>query len=318
MTDLIAGSPPADGHGVTVLPGGLNSDDATRRHGGSAGCDAAPPSWLDVPPDRRGSVGEQDLEQPVRRPDTSTDPWPSWARPQLRRAVSISRRVTMSGGKTSAPATELYRRWYSPIVAPAIEIGRPWLPLAGLYRSAHVGSACRVLVDGMSLVDRHDVVGRDGWWRTWGDEWMPTRSRSHAARIMLSPRPDELGAFVTTITAALIDEPVPWLLACPTDRQRLRRPAACVLYLPDVEALPPNLLGLLRPSLQNVTPPLCLPLAPGAALAEYPDNGMSFGEHRCHLLALALCMPAARRAPLQAIADVFASHGIDPRQPYRS
>jgi hypothetical protein len=310
------GLAPADGHGVTVLLGDQDSDGTPRRHEGSVGCDAAPRSWIAVPESSQGSVGEQDLEQPVRRPDTSTDPWPGWAHTQLRSAVSVARRVDTR--QRPVMATELYRRWFNPIVAPPVELGRPWLPLAGLYRSAHAGRASRVAADGMSVLDRHDVVGRDGWWRTWGDAWLPTRSRSTAVRIMLSPRPDALAAFVTTITAALIHESVPWLLACPTVTERLRRPASAVLYLPHIEALPQPLLPALRPHLRNVTPPLCLPLAPGAALAEYPDNGMSFGEHRCHLLALALRMNRARRAPLNAIADVFASHGIDPGQPYRS
>ncbi|MCU1658908.1 MAG: hypothetical protein JWO57_3564 [Pseudonocardiales bacterium] len=312
------GRSPADGHRVTVLHGGQNSDDDTpRRHGNPAGCAGASRNRLIVPGGGWGSDAEQDHEVPPRRPDAASGRWPEWARPQLRSALSITRRVQASGRRT-ALANELYRRWFNPIVAPPVELGRPWLPLAGLYRSAHAGSASRIVIDGVSVVDRHDVVGRDGWWRTWGDDWLPTRSRSAAVRIMLSPRADALSAFVATITTALLGEPVPWLLACPTDGQRLRRPASAVLYLPHVDALPLGLLTLLRPTLRQVMPPLCLPLAPGAALAEYPDNGMSFGEHRCHLLALALRTPIARRAPLQAIADVFASHGIDPGQPYRS
>jgi hypothetical protein len=203
-------------------------------------------------------------------------------------------------------------------MAPPVEPGRPWRPLAGHYRTAHAGSASRIDVDGMWIVARQDVVGRDGWWRTWGDAWLPTRSRANAVRIMLSPRPDALAAFVRTVTATLLDEPVPWLLACPTDAQGLRRPASSVLYLPHVDALPAALLPALRPLLRTATPPLCLPLAPGAALAESPDNGMSFGEHRCHLLALALGTGRARRAPLRAIAEVFSSHGIDPSAPHRS
>ena len=53
------------------------------------------------------------------------------------------------------------------------------------------------------------------------------------------------------------------------------------------------------------------------AVAGYPDNGMTFGEHRCHLIALALRRPASARDALRAIAETFTAHGIDPAQPYR-
>lgn len=311
-----AGLPPADGCGVTVLYGGRDGDSSPRRHGGPAGSTASQDRAA-VPVGSLGSAAAQDLVQPTGRPDAATDPWPDWAQPQLRSAVSIALRCSAATRHTGL-AGELYRRWFNPIMAPPVELGRPWAPLAGLYRTAHAGSASRIDVDGMSVVARQDVVGRDGWWRTWGEAWLPTRSRSNAVRIMLSPRPDALAVFVRTVTSTLLHEPVPWLLACPTDAQRLRRPASSVLYLPHVDALPAALLPELRPLLRTATPPLCLPLAPGAALAEYPDNGMSFGEHRCHLLALALGTARARRTPLRAIAEVFSSHGIDPSAPHRS
>jgi hypothetical protein len=76
-----------------------------------------------------------------------------------------------------------------------------------------------------------------------------------------------------------------------------------------------QVLRAARPLLRTDTPPLCLPVARGVAVAQYPDNGMTFGEHRCHLLALALRRPGRS---LGEIADVFAAHGVDPSRPYRS
>ena len=67
---------------------------------------------------------------------------------------------------------------------------------------------------------------------------------------------------------------------------------------------------------------MCLPLGPGIAVAQYPDNGMTFGEHRCHLLALALAdarsIEPAGALVLDVIAQVFAAHGVDPSTPYRN
>lgn len=313
-TEHDAGLSPADRHVATVLTGGQNGAGSSPWRGGSTGRDAAPASWTAAPPGRRGSGVARDSGAV---PDAAADPWPAWARPQLLEAVTRKERIC-SRGRGQALATELYREWYSPVVGPPAEFRRTWRPLAGTYRAAHAGSGSRILADGIALVDRHDAIGRDGWWRTWGDSWAPIASRRHCVRVLLSPRPNALAEFVGTVTAALLDLPEPWLLACTTDSRRLSRSGSAVLYVPDVAAIPGALLDLLRPLLRPVAPPMCLPLLPGAALVEYPDNGMSFGEHRCHLVALGLQRPAARRAPLQAVADVFASHDIDPAAPYRS
>jgi hypothetical protein len=275
---------------------------------GPAGCDAAPWDWTSASPCSRGPAVAQ---------DPATGPWPTWAIPQLRHAVELAGR-TAARGERVALAPELYRIWFNPIVGRAIELGRPWVPLAGLYRGAHAGSSSRVLLDGVATVDRHDVIGRDGWWRTWGDVWRPAKSRHESVRIVMTPRPDALAEFVAAITAALFDEPVPWLLACATDIRRLRRSGGAVLHLPDSSALTAEMIRAAAPHVRSVTPPLCLPVAPGMGLADNPDNGMSFGEHRCHLIALALRNCGGRQAPLRAIADVFQSHGIDPARPYLS
>ena len=81
-----------------------------------------------------------------------------------------------------------------------------------------------------------------------------------------------------------------------TDPRRVRRTGAAVLDLAGADALPAGLLDELGPTLLPVATPLCLPLAPGVALAQYPDNGMTFGEHRCLLVALGLRHAARRRA----------------------
>ena len=316
--DERAGQPTADRGHVSVLTGGQRSDGSPSGYGRPAGRDSVLGGPGVVPAGRRGSAAEQDpATASVPVAEAAADPWPAWARRQLLEAVSVKKRAT-APGPGRALSTELYRRWYSPVLGTSIEPGRPWRPLAGTYRAAHAGSGSRVLADGIALVDRHDAVGRDGWWRTWGDSWAPIDSRRHSVRVLLSPRPTALGDFVAAVTAALLDAAEPWQLACTTDPRRLSRSGSAVLCLPHETALPAGLLDRLGPLLRPVTPPLCLPLTPGAALAHYPDNGRSFGEHRCHLVALGLQLPAARREPLRAIADVFTSHGIDPAAPYRA
>lgn len=211
----------------------------------------------------------------------------------------------------------LYREWYAPTADRPTGQPPAARPLAGLYRCAHAGSAVKIRVDGIMVVDRHDVVGRDGWWRTWGDAWRPLSSRRQSVRVLFTPRADSLGPFVTSLTSGLCRAAFPWLLACPTDPRGIRRAGHAVLHVPDAGSVTGLLPGLV-PLLEDSRPPLSLPLASGVGLAADPDNGMTFGEHRCHLIALALGLPSARRAALDTIADVFTTHGIDPARPHRN
>ncbi len=233
------------------------------------------------------------------------DRWPEWAREQLQTAVALASSVP--NGRPLA--VDLYERWFAGSAQP-VPAAAP-RPLLGEYRRAHEGVATLV-VDGLPVLDRHDRLGSDGWWRTWNTSWRPAAG---GARVLLSARLDAASTLVGMLTRELRD--VPYLLAFPTDPDRLTRRGSAVLYLPRLRALTPDLVGALVPLLHPDTPPLCLPLGPGVAVAQYPDNGMTFGEHRCHLVALALRAGTPSGA-LSTIADVFAAHGVDPAAPYRT
>jgi hypothetical protein len=244
---------------------------------------------------------------------SAAGPWPTWARAQLDAAAAIAE----SASDRMSVAGLLYREWFNP-VAGDVDGLPAHRPLAGLYRAAHAGSATRVRSGGVSVVGRHDVIRAGGWWRTWGEDWMPPRSRPGSVRLMLTPHPERLDEFVATVTGRLIDTRGPWSLACAIDPRRIARIGCAVLDLPSLDAMPADLLDDMTPLLRPVAPPLCLPLAAGVGAAEYPENGMTFGEHRCHLVALALRHPSSASNPLRAVAAVFAAHGLDPAQPHRS
>jgi hypothetical protein len=237
--------------------------------------------------------------------------WPAWARPQLESAIELAEAAELGTGLAGL----LYRSWFQPVVGEPGEA--PDQPLAGLYRAAHAGSGARETADGISVLRRYDAVRPGGWWRTWGEQWVPRSSRN-CARLILTPRPDRLAEFVAAVTGRLVDAPVRWSLACALDARRLARTGGAVLDLPSIESVPTDLLADLAPLLRPVRPPLSFPIAPGVGMAEYPGNGMTFGEHRCHLLAVALRHPSSARDPLRAIAAVFAAHGVDPARPYRN
>jgi len=124
--------------------------------------------------------------------DAAAGPWPGWARPQLAAAVAIAERAPDHLGI----ARLLYREWFSPLLgAAAAPTARP---MVGVFRAAHAGSGRRLRTGSVSVVDRFDLLGPDGWWRTWGTEWTPPRSRRGSVRLMLSPRVDRLPDLVRT------------------------------------------------------------------------------------------------------------------------
>lgn len=247
----------------------------------------------------------------------ATEPteWPTWARVQLLTAIELAREFGAEPRATTL-AGELYHEWFTPAV---VETPRQLLrrPLAGLYRQAHAGTTRRIESDEVPTIERRDAIGRDRWWRTWGPQWSPARGRTSGLRMLFSPEMTALGDFVRAATETLIDVEEPWLLACPTLPSRLRHSGSVVLYLPNNPDLRSRLIVGLDPYVRIDTPPLCLPVNRGVAIAEHPGNGMTFGEHRCHLIALAIERAAANTTPLRAIAETFAAHGISPAEPHR-
>jgi hypothetical protein len=234
------------------------------------------------------------------------DRWPGWARPQLQDAIALAVDLAATTVPGRTLATELYDRWFAGTVAADRP---PAQPLVGQYRRVHAGVAT-VLADGVPVLDLRDKIGSDGWWRTWNTSWRPQHEHP---RVLLSPSVSTAVDLVATLTARLRD--IPYVLAMPGDPSRFARSGAAGLYLSRLSALTPQLVDELAGLLRADSPPLCLPLTPGVAVAQYPDNGMSFGEHRCHLLALAL---GGSRRSLADIGKVFAAHGVDPSMPYRS
>ena len=76
-----------------------------------------------------------------------------------------------------------------------------------------------------------------------------------------------------------------------------------------------------RDGLRPEVPLFTKRLAPGLGLAEDPRNGMSFGQHRCHLVAHALWRAfergaATREARAESLASTYREAGLDPLRPY--
>lgn len=236
----------------------------------------------------------------------AADHWPHWAQAQLEQAIALASRAPAGTSVT----TLLVREWFAAPLG-GVDALRVRRPLVSAYRSAYAEGA---RAGGHAPAARH-VLGADHWWRTWGAHWTPPRTRPGSVRLVLSPRPERVADVVRLVSSRLAASTAAWSLNVATQPSRVRRVGSAVLDTASIEDVPPLLLTELAPLLRPVTAPLALPVAPGIGLTHHATSGMSFGEHRCHLIALGL-----RRGgePLGAIADVFAAHGIDPTAPYRS
>ncbi len=132
--------------------------------------------------------------------------------------------------------------------------------------------------------------------------------------------------FIAAVTAALNARDVPFRAKVLADPGAYRRADAGVLYVArrHFAGLAGTLAILyerLAPGLRAATPLFTLSLAPGLALAEDPGGALSFGQHRCRLLAAGLWRSfeqGDRTAPARAAAvgAAFREAGLDPAAPH--
>ena len=129
-----------------------------------------------------------------------------------------------------------------------------------------------------------------------------------------------------TATSMLNGAGVPFHLKVSADLGRFLRCDAAVLYLRKADYRTAR--GILErihvgvsPYLRRGVPALTKPLVAGVGLAEDPGGGMSFGEHRCVLLADALirAYELEKRSledRYEVVSDHFRQHGIGFETPY--
>ncbi|MDG4787573.1 lanthionine synthetase LanC family protein [Micromonospora sp. WMMD1102] len=121
---------------------------------------------------------------------------------------------------------------------------------------------------------------------------------------------------------------IPFALKLPNTPQGHQRCDSAVLYVagalfPAVAEVVAGCHPELDPVLGDRIPPLTAALLRGVGVAQDPGGGESFGQHRCRLLAEALCTPAARRArgPERRAAELVSwldANGVSVVAPYRN
>jgi hypothetical protein len=201
----------------------------------------------------------------------------------------------------------------------AVRLARPW---AGADRGAlaallYAGWFARALGAGGG--------GGGGWWTT------SAAGRGDPAaglvRVYWNCPAGAAGAVVAGIAGALGGVGASYALKCPAAPAGFARADAVVLYLG--ADLWPAARGPLREAhralagrLRDPVPPLTLRLGRGAAAAEDPGDGSSFGESRSRAVADGLAAAAAaglreERDVLEAVVAALRAHGISVARPHQ-
>ena len=190
---------------------------------------------------------------------------------------------------------------------------------------AHPGTPLR-LGAALAVSRRRDAINSDGWWVT-SASLGPAPERD-LVRVYWNCPIAAAPSLVGSLTELLEDSSEPYTLKCPVTGPLFDRVDSCVLYL-GLDAWRATRHGLrhihdrLSHRLRPTIPPLTLALGLGAALAEDPANGMSFGQSRVHAVADGLLAAASRGvvdedALLEVVAQRLLANGIDPVRPYQA
>jgi HopA1 effector protein family len=178
--------------------------------------------------------------------------------------------------------------------------------------------------DALAVTARRDWIDAGSAW------WVTSAAAGPApaamARVYWNCPSQSAAALVAGITGALEAARLPYTLKCPLADELFDRTEPVVLYLgfaewaaakPALRAVHASLAAQLRPAV----PPLTLRLGPGAAAAEDPADGRSFGQSRAAAVADGLVRAAQRQlsdddAAIAVVAEGLAAHDISPARPY--
>src|SRR6185295_1593157 len=125
-----------------------------------------------------------------------------------------------------------------------------------------------------------------------GDSRLPRARARPLIRLYWHLTPEAAVPFMSTVTKHLNGAGVPFRAKVLNTPHAYHRADAGVLYLERPwyrrsTALLTRMYRELERDLRREVPLFTRPLAAGLGMAEDPANGMSFGQHRCHLVALA-------------------------------
>ncbi len=233
---------------------------------------------------------------------------------EIDKAVHLARRAALTGRLRQPDNLTrfLYRHWW---------LGRPVASAVdpNLTRTA-AGTAAPVIPQQRSRRSTQSP------WRVWSPRWTDERTCTGAGlvRVYLACAPHTTLHAVAAVQARAASWDVPWLLSSRALTQPVPSPDATVLYVPadamhELRRPLERLVEDVRPFLATSVPLLTLRIARGAALAQNPQDGSSFGEHRCGIIAGAVLdsLHVHHREAVQRTYTAFVEEQVDPRHPYR-
>jgi hypothetical protein len=193
---------------------------------------------------------------------------------------------------------------------------RPFPPVPGQACSVRVPAERRNLMPGYYL-----LAGNEEW------DLEPSADGG-ITRVYWHLRSAGGPALVPLLARCLNAAAVPFRLKVPTSPAAYTRADAGVLYLPmnryaAAQDAVRTVHAAMRDHLRDEVPLFTKRLAPGLGLAEDPGNGLSFGQHRCRLVARGLwaAHQIGEQGPedrLRAIVGAFRAEGLDAEHPYLS
>lgn len=145
-------------------------------------------------------------------------------------------------------------------------------------------------------------------------------SSGRQVRFYWNLAPEGAETFVRVLSARLERARIPFQAKVPVHPLGYARTDTGVVYLDDADVAAAGdalaaVYGALAGALRAEVPLFALALAPGLAFAESPQNGDSFGMHRCTLIADGLVRAHARSAAAEErfaiVCEPFAEYGLD-------
>lgn len=175
--------------------------------------------------------------------------------------------------------------------------------------------------DAILLTTRIDDVS-GGFWHVWSPAWRVTPPEQ-LVRVYFRVATGHETAFVARVSAHA-PRGETWSLKVLAGTHSAGRADAAVLYLDRNHGIRAgwvtSLVTAVAPLLEDGAPPLTALITAGVAWADDPGGGVSFGEHRCRVLAAAAhAQPAAldsARSWRRAAAESFAREGLDLARPH--
>jgi HopA1 effector protein family len=173
------------------------------------------------------------------------------------------------------------------------------------------------------FVARESLIQQQGYYHAFSDTIPCDYDYARVSRLYFSVTYVEAPWLLNKLGTLLNRYFIPYRIKCPVDGSAYDRADGVVLYIARRHV--PATLGLLSESLDELqshlqpgTPLFTRQILDGFAVADDPGTGKSFGQSRCHLVALGLrdAWSGNAEARLEAVKRRFSKAGIDWERPY--